>query len=79
MQVPVPIQDYFRALEHDAEVGAPDPVRLARALRGSSKLQAMVKVMLLVLRLLLPELVRWTRLVAPSRLCSRRGVVLQGS
>ncbi|MBI2765205.1 MAG: hypothetical protein HYX53_04745 [Chloroflexi bacterium] len=31
--VPVPIADYFRALEHDAEVGAPDPVRLARALQ----------------------------------------------
>jgi predicted ATPase with chaperone activity len=31
--VPVPIQDYFRALEHDSEVGAPDPVRLARALQ----------------------------------------------
>ncbi len=31
--VPVPIQDYFRMLEHDEEVGAPDPVRLARALQ----------------------------------------------
>lgn len=31
--VPVPIQDYFRVLEHDTEVGAPDPVRLARALQ----------------------------------------------
>lgn len=31
--VPVPIQDYFRALEQDNEVGAPDPVRLARALQ----------------------------------------------
>ncbi len=31
--VPVPIQDYFRVLEHDGEVGAPDPVRLARALQ----------------------------------------------
>jgi hypothetical protein len=31
--VPVPIQDYFRILEHDDEVGAPDPVRLARALQ----------------------------------------------
>ena len=32
--VPVPIQEYFRTLEHDLEVGAPDPVRLARALQG---------------------------------------------
>lgn len=31
--VPVPIQDYFRALEDDTDVGAPDPVRLARALQ----------------------------------------------
>lgn len=31
--VPVPIQDYFRMLEYDHEVGAPDPVRLARALQ----------------------------------------------
>lgn len=31
--VPVPIQDYFRLLEHDDEIGAPDPVRLARALQ----------------------------------------------
>ncbi len=31
--VPVPIQDYFRALEQDNEIGAPDPVRLARALQ----------------------------------------------
>jgi predicted ATPase with chaperone activity len=31
--VPVPIQDYFRLLEHDTEIGAPDPVRLARALQ----------------------------------------------
>jgi len=31
--VPVPIQEYFRMLEHDGEVGAPDPVRLARALQ----------------------------------------------
>ena len=31
--VPVPIQDYFRVLERDTEVGAPDPVRLARALQ----------------------------------------------
>ena len=31
--VPVPIQDYFRMLEHDEEIGAPDPVRLARALQ----------------------------------------------
>ena len=31
--VPVPIQEYFRTLEHDLEVGAPDPVRLARALQ----------------------------------------------
>ncbi|MCC6383327.1 MAG: hypothetical protein IT304_12545, partial [Dehalococcoidia bacterium] len=31
--VPVPIQDYFRALEYDDEIGAPDPVRLARALQ----------------------------------------------
>ena len=31
--VPVPIQDYFRILENDDEVGAPDPVRLARALQ----------------------------------------------
>ncbi len=31
--VPVPIQDYFRILEHDDEIGAPDPVRLARALQ----------------------------------------------
>jgi predicted ATPase with chaperone activity len=30
---PVPIQDYFRALENDDEIGAPDPVRLARALQ----------------------------------------------
>ncbi len=30
---PVPIQDYFRALESDSDVGAPDPVRLARALQ----------------------------------------------
>lgn len=31
--VPVPIQDYFRILDQDHEVGAPDPVRLARALQ----------------------------------------------
>ena len=31
--VPVPIQEYFRVLERDTEVGAPDPVRLARALQ----------------------------------------------
>lgn len=31
--VPVPIQDYFHMLEYDEEVGAPDPVRLARALQ----------------------------------------------
>jgi predicted ATPase with chaperone activity len=31
--VPVPIQDYFRVLERDHEIGAPDPVRLARALQ----------------------------------------------
>ena len=31
--VPVPIQDYFRILERDTEIGAPDPVRLARALQ----------------------------------------------
>jgi predicted ATPase with chaperone activity len=31
--VPVPIQDYFHALEYDEEIGAPDPVRLARALQ----------------------------------------------
>lgn len=31
--VPVPIADYFRNLEHDGDVGAPDPVRLARALQ----------------------------------------------
>ena len=31
--VPVPIQDYFRILEDDHEIGAPDPVRLARALQ----------------------------------------------
>jgi len=31
--VPVPIQDYFRMLEYDTEIGAPDPVRLARALQ----------------------------------------------
>lgn len=31
--VPVPVQDYFRVLEKDTEVGAPDPVRLARALQ----------------------------------------------
>jgi predicted ATPase with chaperone activity len=31
--VPVPIQDYFTLLEDDSEVGAPDPVRLARALQ----------------------------------------------
>ncbi len=31
--VPVPIQDYFRALEFDEDIGAPDPVRLARALQ----------------------------------------------
>lgn len=31
--VPVPIQDYFGALEKDYEIGAPDPVRLARALQ----------------------------------------------
>ena len=31
--VPVPIQDYFKVLERDTEVGAPDPVRLARALQ----------------------------------------------
>ncbi len=31
--VPVPIQDYFRRLEQDEEIGAPDPVRLARALQ----------------------------------------------
>jgi predicted ATPase with chaperone activity len=30
---PVPIQDYFRSLEDDDEIGAPDPVRLARALQ----------------------------------------------
>lgn len=30
---PVPISDYFRILEQDTEVGAPDPVRLARALQ----------------------------------------------
>jgi predicted ATPase with chaperone activity len=30
---PVPIQEYFKALEGDTEVGAPDPVRLARALQ----------------------------------------------
>jgi predicted ATPase with chaperone activity len=30
---PVPIQDYFGALEEDYEVGVPDPVRLARALQ----------------------------------------------
>ena len=31
--VPVPIQEYFRVLERDTDVGAPDPVRLARALQ----------------------------------------------
>lgn len=31
--VPVPIQEYFRRLGDDTEVGAPDPVRLARALQ----------------------------------------------
>ena len=31
--VPVPIQDYFRVLERDIDIGAPDPVRLARALQ----------------------------------------------
>lgn len=31
--VPVPIQDYFQMLEYDTEIGAPDPVRLARALQ----------------------------------------------
>ena len=31
--VPVPIQDYFALLEQDHEIGAPDPVRLARALQ----------------------------------------------
>ena len=31
--VPVPIQEYFRRLEVDTDVGAPDPVRLARALQ----------------------------------------------
>jgi len=31
--VPIPIQDYFRVLERDTEIGAPDPVRLARALQ----------------------------------------------
>lgn len=31
--VPVPIQDYFGVLEKDYEIGAPDPVRLARALQ----------------------------------------------
>ena len=31
--VPVPISEYFRVLEQDTEVGAPDPVRLARALQ----------------------------------------------
>ncbi|MEO9256326.1 MAG: hypothetical protein ABI305_12330, partial [Tepidiformaceae bacterium] len=31
--VPVPIQEYFRVLEQDNEIGAPDPVRLARALQ----------------------------------------------
>lgn len=31
--VPVPIQDYFRVLEQDTEIGTPDPVRLARALQ----------------------------------------------
>jgi predicted ATPase with chaperone activity len=31
--VPVPIQEYFRILEQDTDVGAPDPVRLARALQ----------------------------------------------
>ena len=31
--VPVPIQDYFRQLEYDEDIGAPDPVRLARALQ----------------------------------------------
>lgn len=30
---PVPIQDYFLSLQGDLEVGAPDPVRLARALQ----------------------------------------------
>jgi len=30
---PVPIQEYFKVLEGDTEVGAPDPVRLARALQ----------------------------------------------
>lgn len=30
---PVPIQDYFGLLEQDHEIGAPDPVRLARALQ----------------------------------------------
>lgn len=31
--VPVPITDYFHALEKDDEVGRPDPVRLAKALQ----------------------------------------------
>jgi len=31
--VPVPIHDYFAELEEDAEVGAPDPRRLARTLQ----------------------------------------------
>ena len=31
--VPVPISEYFRVLEEDTDVGAPDPVRLARALQ----------------------------------------------
>jgi len=31
--VPIPIQDYFHVLEEDKDVGAPDPVRLARALQ----------------------------------------------
>ncbi len=31
--VPVPIQDYFKVLESDHEVGAPDPVQLAKALQ----------------------------------------------
>lgn len=30
---PVPITDYFNALEYDQDIGAPDPVRLARALQ----------------------------------------------
>ncbi len=31
--VPVPIQDYFSVIEQDYEIGAPDPVRLERALQ----------------------------------------------